>query len=300
MNMQTTPLIRRLYVYQKERFPLAVLGLSLFPAILSSGAIVASHPAVPNAVFVLVASVAYLLHIRVIDEQRDFAHDSIHHHDRPVQTGLISHAELRGINICSIGILIGIALISGGNALLVAFAMLCYSSIAGRDFFLGERIRKHFFLYNGINLVQMLLMQLFVYVFFTNALPWGPLFYTHAAFTTVGTILFEFIRKLKIPGSDGTGKDTYTSHMGFHRAMIVYLLLIMLQLILFAGVINLLSAQSMPWLIFSLSVGTVLVSIAIGHWIHRKRFTDQLLQLSVLLSYGVLNLVLYFVKNAIS
>ena len=194
MKTQSITILNRFYSYQKERFPMIILTLSLFPAILSSGVVVSSHPSILKALMALIASVAYLLHIRVIDEHRDFGHDSTHHVTRPIQTGLISKKELQKIDILAVAVLLGIAIISGGYALLLAITMLCYSYFAGKEFFLGEKIRQYFFFYNGVNLVQMILMQFFVYLIFTNTLPLGSLLFAHFLFTTIGTILFEFMR----------------------------------------------------------------------------------------------------------
>ena len=296
MTKQTSTIAKRFYSYQKERFPMIILALSLFPAILSSGAIVATHPSILKAFLAVVASIAYLLHIRVIDEHRDFHHDNTHHVSRPVQTGLISKKELGKIDILSIVVLLGVALFSGVYATGVAVFMLFYSYLAGKEFFIGEKIRQYFFFYNAINLVQMLLMQVFVYLIFTNTLSLNALLIAHFLFTTVGTIIFEFVRKVKIPGDDGTGRDTYTWHLGFGNSIIIYVMLALANVFLFLRVADLISNQHFTWLIFSGLLGIILISQAVIHWIKKKRLTDQLLQLSFLLSYGILNLIIYFIK----
>lgn len=296
MKRQSLTILDRFYSYQKERFPMIILAFSLFPALLSSGVVVFSHPSILKAIMALVASIAYLLHIRVIDEHRDFGHDNTHHISRPVQTGLISRKELQKIDIIAIFVLLGIAALSGGYAILLAIVMLFYSYLAGKEFFLGEKIRQYFFFYNSINLVQMLLMQVFVYLIFTNALSLNALLVAHFLFTTVGTIIFEFVRKLKIPGDDGTGKDTYTWHLGFSNSIVIYIVLALTNIFLFFRVANLISTQPFTWLIFPVLLGTIVILLAVIHWIKRKRLTDQLLQLSFLLSYGILNLVIYFRK----
>ncbi len=296
MTKQISTITRRFYSYQKERFPMIILALSLFPAILSSGAIVATHPSILKALLAVLASIAYLLHIRVIDEHRDFHHDNTHHVSRPIQTGLISKKELGKIDILSIAILLGVALVSGVYATGVALFMLFYSYLAGKEFFIGEKIRKYFFFYNAINLVQMLLMQIFVYLIFTNNLSLNTLLITHFLFTTVGTIIFEFVRKVKIPGDDGTGKDTYTWHLGFGNSIVIYIILALANVFLFLRVTNLISTHHFTWLIFAGLLVIILISQAVIHWVKKKRLTDQLLQLSFLLSYGILNLIIYFIK----
>ncbi len=288
---------RKFYTYQKERFPIAVLGLSLLPAALSSAVIVSVYPTVIQVALAVIASLAYLLHIRVIDEHRDYGHDNIHHASRPVQMGIISKEELRYVDFAAIAILVVIAAIAGRSALIAAVCMLVYSHLAGKEFFVGEKIRRHFFLYNGANLLQMLLMQVFVYAMFANPIPLNNLVFTHFLFTTVGTIVFEFVRKLKIPGNDGTGKDTYTWYLGFNNSMVIYLLLILLNAVLFFQITTLLSPHITGLLIFSLCATLLVCFATLIHWLKKTHQTDQLMQLSFLLMYGIFNLIIYFLAH---
>src|SRR3989344_674725 len=246
---------RKFYSYQKERFPIAILGLSLIPAALSSGVIVSVNPTVIQVMLVVIASLAYLLHIRVI------------------------------------------AVIAGRSALITALIMLVYSFLAGREFFVGEKIRRRFFIYNGANLVQMLLMQLFVYSIFANPIPINTLIVIHFLFTTVGTIVFEFVRKLKIPGRDGTGKDTYTWYLGFNNAMAIYLFLVLLNSALFLKIAAMLSSHLTGLFIFSACAGLLVSFAVLIHWLKKTHKTDQLMQLSFLVMYGVFNLMIYFLAR---
>jgi hypothetical protein len=296
MKKQSSKIISRFFSYQKERFPMIILAFSLFPALLSSGVVVSSHPSIFKAIMALIASIAYLLHIRIIDEHRDFDHDNTHHIGRPVQAGLISRKELKEIDVLAISTLLGVAILSGRYAILLVIIMLSYSYFAGKEFFLGEKVRQHFFIYNSINLVQMLLMQLFIYTIFIEVFSFNQIVLAHFLFTTVGTIIFEFVRKLKIPGDDGTGKDTYTWHLGFNNSIIIYIILVLTNIFLFFRVIILISTKPSIWLIFCGFLATMAMLFAVIHWMKRKQLTDRLLQLSFLLSYGILNLIIYFIK----
>ena len=89
MTSSITALAYRFYVYQRERFPLVALVPSLIPAVLSSGVVVLSHPTLLQGAIALLGSVLYLLHIRIIDEHRDFTHDNEHHAKRPTQAVVI-------------------------------------------------------------------------------------------------------------------------------------------------------------------------------------------------------------------
>ncbi|MGH2506210.1 MAG: UbiA family prenyltransferase [Ktedonobacteraceae bacterium] len=273
-----------------------VLVLSLLPAILSSGAVISDYPSIVASFAATLAAVLYLLHIRIVDEHRDFAHDTEHHITRPIQRGLISKKELRRISIVSVIIFLGIAISFGIYPLLFSLIMLAYSYLAGKEFFIGEKIRQYFFFYNSVNLIQMLLLQLFVYSIFAGAIPLTILLATHFLFTTVGSVIFEFVRKLKIPGQDGTGRDTYTWYLGFNNSLIIYIFLLAINTLLCLRIITLVSPNSIFWLQFCFCLGIIAVAIAVAHQVIRTRYSDRLMQLSFLFTYGVFNIIIYFIK----
>ena len=294
---KTIATTRKFYSYQKERFPIAILGLSLLPAALSSAVIVSANPTLLQVALAVIASLAYLLHIRVIDEYRDYSHDNIHHTTRPIQAGIISKEELRYVDFVAVAILVFIAAIAGLPALVVAVIMLIYSYLAGKEFFVGEKIRRRFFIYNGANLLQMLLMQVFVYSVFANPIPLSGLLLAHFFFTTIGTIVFEFVRKLKIPGDDGTGRDTYTWYLGFDNSIVIYLLLVLLNAAFFFKIAIMLSSHVTGLLIFSVCAILLVCCSVLIHWLKKIRQTDQLMQLAFLIMYGVFNLTIYFLAH---
>src|SRR3989338_1010858 len=294
MIKKTFAIVKKFHSYQRERFPIAILGLSLIPVALSSGVIVSSNPTVVQMMLVVIASLAYLLHIRVIDEYRDYKHDNIHHANRPVQAGIISKGELRYADFVAVATLVVIAIVAGWPALITVAIMLFYSYLAGREFFVGEKIRHQFFIYNGANLVQMLLMQIFVYSVFASSIPLTILVIIHFLFTTVGTIVFEFVRKLKIPGRDGTGKDTYTWYLGFASAMTIYLFLTLLNAALFFKIAIMLSPHVTGLFIFSACAALLVCFTTLIHWLKKEHHTEQLMQLSFLTIYGIFNLIIYF------
>jgi 4-hydroxybenzoate polyprenyltransferase len=284
------------YIYQRGRFPLVILSLSLIPVTLSSGVVASGHPKLLQMVAALIASVAYLLLIRIIDEHRDFSHDNLHHNTRPVQVGVISKKELHYIGLGTVFVLIIIAASVGTSALTVVVVMLGYSYLAGKEFFIGEKFRRHFFTYNAINLVQMLLMQIFVYTIFANPFYFNKLILAHFLFTSVGTVIFEFVRKLKIPGQDGSGKDTYTWYLGFNVALAIYEILLISEITLFLWLASLISPLGTGILLLVLGLAVLASTANLVHKIKKTHQTDQLMQLAFLLLYGILNLAIYFIK----
>jgi len=295
MKSRTISFLRRFRLYQRERFPIVALLISLIPAVLSSGAVAVGSPALLQCVIALIASVLYLLHIRIIDEHRDFGHDNEHYKSRPIQIGVISKKELQRIDLLVLFFIVFIAAVAGVYALGVAVTMLIYSYIAGKEFFQGEKLRRHFFAYNSINLVQMLLMQILVYALFIDSVPLTLLILSHFLFTSTGTIIFEFLRKLKVPGEDGTGRDTYTWYLGFSKALWIYLGFFIVNTALFLWIMSMISSSLAIWVALSVVAMILATTWILVHFKYRNRKTEQLLQLSFLLQYGILNLIIYLV-----
>src|SRR3989338_8000879 len=92
-------LLYRYTIYQRERFPLAILVFTTLAVLLSSAAILYYNVTFIQMIVTFFAVLAYLFHMRVIDEKRDFNHDSQHHKSRPIQQGVITIEELEKINI---------------------------------------------------------------------------------------------------------------------------------------------------------------------------------------------------------
>ncbi|MDD2731681.1 MAG: UbiA family prenyltransferase [Candidatus Pacebacteria bacterium] len=285
------------YHYQKERFPIVFLALATLPVILSSAVVVAQNKLNFLHIFlILVASLSYLFHIRVVDDYRDFKHDNLYHEDRPVQKGVISLTNLKKIDIIAAIILLAVAISSNIYGLAIAVFMLIYTYIAEREFFVTKKIRKHFFIYNAVNLFQMTLLQIFVYNFFFRSFYLNPIIITHFLLITTGTSMFDFLRKLKTPHAESTGKDTYTWYFGFRNSLIIYLFFVSLLALLFFVLANEMILSLGIWLVIILIFIAISFLNAYFHWIKKSEMTDKLLQANSLFFYGFLNLLIYFLR----
>ncbi|MFI0961043.1 hypothetical protein ACH4S8_06495 [Streptomyces sp. NPDC021080] len=78
-----------------------------------------------GATWIRVASVVLaLLFLRMLDEQKDLAHDRVHHPDRPLVTGAITAAELRGAMAAITAVVTGLnAALSATDVLLILAAL---------------------------------------------------------------------------------------------------------------------------------------------------------------------------------
>lgn len=296
MSYSKSPsLIHKLYIYQEKRFPIVFLMLSIFPVILSSAVIVTQGKINLLQVFLaFIASLCYFLHIRIIDDFRDFDHDNLCHRDRPVQAGIISLDELRKVDFIMILVFLIISIFSNLYSLILAVLLLIYTYFARNDFFMSKKIRKYFYLYNVINLFQMIILQIFIYLFFSKSLYFNSLLAFHFFFIITGTLIFEFLRKLKTPELEGTGKDTYSWYMGFGKAIIFYLLLFFLNTFLFFKIINFTYIDLNIFMFVLLFF--ILLSLLFSYlfWIKKSDNMNKMLQIISLSSYGLFNMIIYF------
>lgn len=289
-------LVTKVYSYQKLRFPLLILTVSLLPAILSSVAVVGAQISLVSIIAALSISIFYLLHTRIGDEHRDFEHDNLHHKGRPIQKGLISLSDLDKVDIFVTSLFILLLVFFGLNTFVFGIFLLVFTYVAKKDFFLGKKLRSYFFLYNFINLTQTAFLQVLIYIIFAGKIPLAYLVALHFFFTFVGTVIFEFLRKVYIPGTDGTGKDTYSWYLGFERAIFIYIVMALINLFIFFQITTVFSLNQSLWLFLSFALFAILVGFALLNINKKTVQLNQLMQLSFILTYSILNLAIYFIK----
>ena len=277
--------------YQARRFPIVALVLVFLPPILSSGAVVIAAAPAGFVATALLASIACMLHLRIIDDFRDDAHDAAHHPERPLVAGAITRRELAMTDRVAVATLIVCALTANAQAVAIASFMLVFSFFAGRDFFLGERLRRHFFAYNALNMLQMGFLQILVYHLASADVRPTGLVLLHFLFTGTGSVIVEILRKLKIPGDDGTGRDTYTWHLGFRGTLWVYSALAVANILFF---LLLARGIALPfWTIIAAAAGAVTAASVLYNDRCRRSLSNQIMRGCFLVTYGGLNIAIY-------
>jgi len=283
-------LIKSFFKYQQERFPLLFLGLVSLSGVVGTSAILDTH----NWITIISGTcitLTFLFHVRVIDEIRDFSHDTEFHPNRPVQKKLISIKELKILRIISLIIFFSISIIFSFETFIFAVFLFLYSSLAGRDFFCSKKIKKHFFLYNLLNMVQLIGLQLVVYTMFKWNYYFSPIIIAHITIIFLLSALLEIVRKIKLEKSETLGKDTYSSHLGYRGSIILLatnFILILLPLGYIFSLIGKTQGINIPSLICFLGLYSSLM-----HFIKKTKLTENLILLSSFIYYLTINVVLY-------
>jgi hypothetical protein len=263
--------------YQWERFPFLVLIFTTFSVVASSFVIV-----LPRTVSLLdqrvamlvgtITGVLFLFHMRVSDDHKDHFFDNRYHADRPVQKKIVSLKEIAWLDRA------GIVFQALLNAALFPIALLwwllayAYSSVAGGDFFLGASIRERFYLYNLLNMLQLLFVQAYLYALIDPAFSAvNILFVIHFLFVLLNAAVLEFARKMKHPAQESAGNDTYSARLGVRGAAAAYGALCLLVYSSFLFLLQRLSASPILLVCSFAAVAIVTVSIILYlFWADRR------------------------------
>ena len=99
--------------------------------------------------------------------------------------------------------------------------LILYTLVAKKDFFLPKDFKeKHLFVYNFLNMLQILSLQIFIYVSIINSLDFTHFIYSHILFVFILSIQVEISRKIKPEIS--LANDLYSDRMGMGRSIILW------------------------------------------------------------------------------
>ncbi len=224
--------LQRGWVYQRERFPIfahgpLVLAFSLSALCFSSllrGA--GQFPAWPVAAVAFLSSLFSFLHLRLADEFKDFEEDSRYRPYRPVPRGLVSLREL-GVLWAVTGILqLGLAASLSLRLIPLLLVTWLYLGLMSKEFFCRDWLKAHPFTYMWTHMFIMPLVD-----FYATACDWestsgyppsGLLWFVLVSF--LNGFIIEIGRKIRAPGDEETGVETYSVIWGRKRAVTAWLL----------------------------------------------------------------------------
>ncbi len=238
---RASPFHQRLKAYLDERFPLGSHISMVIIYFLANQflAQVLGRPGEPLQLgwFTPVGMVflfCIFFHLRVFDEHKDYALDSVHYPQRVLSRGLVTLTHLKVLGAAAIGIEFLCALLSGWAAVLAVGVTVLFSWIMLHEFFVPRWLRAHFILYAIAHMLIMPLMTATIFSFtmkrpFWEA-PW--LFWAYAAADFFAFANWEISRKIRMPEDEIEGVDSYSGHLGIFTAGYVALALRVLNTIL--------------------------------------------------------------------
>ena len=221
-----TPIAQRLIGWAGERFPPAVAVLSFL--IYSTGWLsgrALTHPGSLSVsawdVVAFVAVWAYFLMLRVFDEHKDFARDSVNFPDRVLQRGLVTLDHLKVVGAVAIAVQLGVSLLEDhgvGRVTVWWLVLMAWSLLMAKEFFVGAWLERRLVLYAATHQLAMPLLMLWVAQMGAGdrTLP------ADVVWLCVSGIGFAFAlevaRKVRAPEDEREGVDSYTRSLGLRGA----------------------------------------------------------------------------------
>jgi 4-hydroxybenzoate polyprenyltransferase len=236
MSSVATPVRRaglasRLWIYQKERFPLVAYA----PMVLAFTASAAYYSRfargapgfIPWDRFLVGAFTAlvFFAWLRILDEHKDADVDRRYRPELPVPRGLVTRAELRRVGGVSLALALALNLWLMPQLLGAIAIVVAYAALMTKEFFVAEWLRAHPAAYL---LSHMMIMPLID--FYTTGLDWLAVgvvppaaLALFLALTFFNGVVIEVGRKIKVPEAEREGVDTYSKAWGLRTASLVWL-----------------------------------------------------------------------------
>lgn len=222
-------MLERLWIYQRERFPLPAMGLlacllacsSTLYSALARGAPLPGFGAIAAA-----AASAFLVFVqmRVLDEFKDFEDDKRFRPYRPVPRGLVSLRELGWILAGASAGEIAIALLVDARLLWLLAALWSYLGLMAMEFFARDWLRRRAFAYLASHNPFGALIALYAAAFewLPRAGAPHPALALLALAVFFNTALLEIGRKIRAPLDEEHGVETYSAVWGRGRAVLAW------------------------------------------------------------------------------
>jgi hypothetical protein len=233
------PLHRRLGGYLAERFPPVVYTVlvTLFfgSALLLARAQDPGAQGQPEAwLGVLVVWLAFL-HLRLMDEHKDFESDKLAYPDRLLSRGVVSLTLLGRL-------LVGVVLVEAVLAWqlgLLAFqwwlVMFLFTLAMRYEFGVGAWLSRHILIYAITHNPVVALLAIFAHV--ATGLGWNANYLFYVGLVSMGSLAFEVGRKIRLPHEEIVGVPSYSSAFGRRGASWLLAGLVLVTLVL--GVLTL-------------------------------------------------------------
>ena len=224
-------LIRRLNIYQKERFPVLAHGLLItaftFSAISYSRICrgIESFISAKDFLIGIFASFTLFLLVRIFDEFKDQEEDAKYRKYLPVPRGLVSLKELASIGWLVAVIQIATIGIFQTKMLFLYGLVLAYLLLMSKEFFIPEWLKKHQVAYILSHMMIIPLIDLYSsgldWLLDGDVLHYGVCWFMAVSF--VNGIVLEVGRKIKTPASEEEGVVSYTKLYGTNKAALIWL-----------------------------------------------------------------------------
>ena len=234
----------------------------------------------------------YLFSNRLGDDLRDFEFDQEHYPDRAVQKGLLSKKELNGMLYTSFVLMSIIALLVNSGVVIAFAGLLTISILAKRDFFLPQSFKtKYYFSYNFLNMLQMLALQIFIYLLL-GVEDFDQLILIHILLVFILSLQTEVTRKVKAEKHESM--DNYSDRLGMKGSLILWFIFALLSAFAAAVMAYMLGID--PILLTTLEIIFIFICLygAIHYFNKKNDKAENIFWLCFILFYVAQNLMITY------
>lgn len=276
--MTNTPgLIKRLYSYQKVRFPILSHGLLIgsftFSAmafsVMCSRKLYANFElfSLSNFLLAFINTFCIFLLLRISDEFKDAEYDKVHRPHLPVPSGMVALSELKKIGVL---VLILITIINVTVNIdrfhLYLFVML-YMVLMYKEFFMHDYLNRHQVLYVISHMMIIPLVDTFASSFAWSGLKPDLIgLYWFFALSFFNGLTLELGRKIK--SEENEEANSYSKSLGFNKAMTLFRWVLLVTFILSIGSSMYINVSIAHYLIFIVGF---LICISFSFFFSRNR-----------------------------
>lgn len=219
--------LQRIWVYQKERFPVLRFGI-LSLAFSFCGVCISrlmmnhiSWPAFSSALVAFICTFIFFLQLRFLDEFKDFEVDRKYRPERPVPRGLVTLRQIGGALVISLLIQTVLVIWLNPKLMLILFAVWVYMGLMTVEFFVADWLKPRLLIYMWSHMLIMPIIDLFAtgadWMLYGWIPPAGLLVFLMVSF--FNGLLVELGRKIWSPSQEKEGVDSYSSHCGLNKAL---------------------------------------------------------------------------------
>ena len=244
--------------------------------------------------FSFVFVLAYLFHNRVADDKRDFKFDMEYYPDRDLQKGIISISFLERASFLMIGLMIIISVLMGQLSIMFFLPLLFYTILAKKDFFFPDNFKiKYLFTYNIINMLQILLLQIFIYVSILDDMMLDNIILFHILLVFILSIQVEITRKTK--PNTSRGNELYSDRLGMKGAIMLWIFFGVGSMVISATICVLLGINIKDILFYEAIILTICFISGLTYLKNATSFSENIFWFGLLVSYIGQNLILIYV-----
>ncbi|HEX8657283.1 MAG TPA: hypothetical protein VF690_07105 [Hymenobacter sp.] len=289
--------LKNLAAYLQERFPF--VNMALFAILFATVFTVANRatagpggsllPLGPGEWLGMAAAISFFFRLRVFDEIKDYASDTVLYPQRVLQSGRVSLLELQWLAWGGAAAELAWSLYRGWPAALAWLLTLAYSLLMRYEFGVPAWLRTRLLLYAVSHMLIMPLVISWLWLAYAS----GPLFWSAggallALLSLLGGFAFELARKIKTPSAERSGVDSYSKTLGYGGAIGAVMLVLLGNAVVQARLFQ--QLETGPWPFFLLAALLLLTVTTYGVALFRPREklvrgAELLVSLAMLVSY---------------